>query len=159
MTYLYAGLGVAMLLPIMAGLQFAVALGELESSNDSVLLLRQGRSDVERQQQVAYLDSERLLLQEAIAALDVTTPLNCLNPSPTSLFDRGFILQQTYSSACSFVSERPLPVSYSDGLSRQARLFVELSGSGVVKASEIVDQCVVTDVNQRCALEQERQPS
>ena len=159
MTYLYAGLGVAMLLPIMAGLQFAVALGELESSNDSVLLARKGQADVETQQEVAYLNEERLQLQEAIQLLDIATPLECSFPSPNALSDRGFVMQQTYSLACSFISDRPLPLAKSDGLTRKARLFVELSGSGAVKTAEIVDQCIVTDVVQRCGLEQEKQSS
>jgi len=37
MLFVYAGLGMAMLLPIMAGLQMALALSELEVGNDQVL--------------------------------------------------------------------------------------------------------------------------
>lgn len=40
MLFVYAGLGMAMLLPIMAALQMALALSELELGNDQVLMAR-----------------------------------------------------------------------------------------------------------------------
>lgn len=158
MTYLYAGLGIAMLLPIMAGFQLAIAMSELQSSNNSIVLSNESQSQQERQQENQYLDSENLQLQEAIKTVNAAGgSVDCTFPIPAGLSDEGFVLSQIYSSACSFTSERPFPYPYNDGIERKARLYVELSGSGTTSVTNVIDQCLVTTATQRCGLEQEKQ--
>ena len=157
MTYLYAGLGIAMLLPIMAGLQFAVAMAERESANEGLLLSGQLVAAQARQQEISYLSDESQLLLKKLA----DPSLSDFDCQPRSLIgaanaDIGFSLGQGYARACSFVTDRPFPYPYKDGVDRKARIYLSVSTNGV---ETVVDSCLVTSADQRCAVEQEAQPS
>lgn len=155
MTYLYAGLGVAMLLPIIAGLQLAVAMAELEASNSVVLETRRINDLPSRQQEVDYLASEKQELQsllDKIAGFDCSMASFAGSDALASPFSMNSAV--SYGRSCVLMTDRPFDVK--NALERKARLYVEVSSSGIPR---VRDACLVITLDQRCALEQEIQGS
>ena len=155
MTYLYAGLGVAMLFPIIAGLQLAVAMAELEASNSVVLETRRIKDLPSRQQEVDYLASEK---QELQSLLNAMTGFDCSMASfaGSDALASPFSMNSavSYGRSCVLMTDRPFDVK--SNAERKARLYVEVSSSGIPR---VRDACLVTTLDQRCALEQEIQGS
>ena len=155
MTYLYAGLGVAMLFPIIAGLQLAVAMAELEASNSVVLESRRIKDLPSRQQEVDYLASEK---QELQSLLNAMTGFDCSMASfaGSDALASPFSMNSavSYGRSCVLMTDRPFDVK--SNAERKARLYVEVSSSGIPR---VRDACLVTTLDQRCALEQEIQGS
>ena len=155
MTYLYAGLGVAMLLPIIAGLQLAVAMAELEASNSVVLETRRLNDLPSRQQEVDYLASEKQELQsllDKIAGFDCSMASFAGSDALASPFSMNSAV--SYGRSCVLMTDRPFDVK--SNAERKARLYVEVSSSGIPR---VRDACLVITMDQRCALEQEIQGS
>jgi hypothetical protein len=154
-TYLYAGLGVAMLFPIIAGLQLAVAMAELEASNSVVLESRRIKDLPSRQQEVDYLASEK---QELQSLLNAMTGFDCSMASfaGSDALASPFSMNSavSYGRSCVLMTDRPFDVK--SNAERKARLYVEVSSSGIPR---VRDACLVTTLDQRCALEQEIQGS
>jgi len=154
-TYLYAGLGVAMLFPIIAGLQLAVAMAELEASNSVVLETRRIKDLPSRQQEVDYLASEK---QELQSLLNAMTGFDCSMASfaGSDALASPFSMNSavSYGRSCVLMTDRPFDVK--SNAERKARLYVEVSSSGIPR---VRDACLVTTLDQRCALEQEIQGS
>ncbi len=155
MTYLYAGLGVAMLLPIIAGLQLAVAMAELEASNSVVLETRRINDLPSRQQEIDYLASEKQELQSLlakIAGFDCSMASFAGSDALASPFSMNSAV--SYGRSCVLMTDRPFDVK--SNAERKARLYVEVSSSGIPR---VRDACLVITMDQRCALEQEIQGS
>lgn len=155
MTYLYAGLGVAMLLPIIAGLQLAVAMAELEASNSVVLETRRINDLPSRQQEIDYLASEKQELQsllDKIAGFDCSMASFAGSDALASPFSMNSAV--SYGRSCVLMTDRPFDVK--SNAERKARLYVEVSSSGIPR---VRDACLVITMDQRCALEQEIQGS
>lgn len=155
MTYLYAGLGVAMLLPIIAGLQLAVAMAELEASNSVVLETRRINDLPSRQQEIDYLASEKQELQsllDKIAGFDCSMASFAGSDALASPFSMNSAV--SYGRSCVLMTDRPFDVK--SNAERKARLYVEVSSSGIPR---VRDACLVITLDQRCALEQEIQGS
>ena len=97
MIYLYAGLGMAMLLPILVGLQTAVSVAELEQGE---LAMQAGDGKVirdfrERQQvKTALLENAESVFKE-----------KSTNPCPTGSLVNGF---RRNDDGCSFFSSEPM---------------------------------------------------
>jgi hypothetical protein len=154
-TYLYAGLGVAMLLPIIAGLQLAVAMAELEASNSVVLETRRINDLPSRQQEIDYLASEKQELQsllDKIAGFDCSMASFAGSDALASPFSMNSAV--SYGRSCVLMTDRPFDVK--SNAERKARLYVEVSSSGIPR---VRDACLVITMDQRCALEQEIQGS
>jgi hypothetical protein len=154
-TYLYAGLGVAMLLPIIAGLQLAVAMAELEASNSVVLETRRINDLPSRQQEIDYLASEKQELQsllDKIAGFDCSMASFAGSDALASPFSMNSAV--SYGRSCVLMTDRPFDVK--SNAERKARLYVEVSSSGIPR---VRDACLVITLDQRCALEQEIQGS
>ncbi len=153
MTYLYAGLGIVMLVPIMAGLQLAVAMGELEAGNNTVLEQRWQRDLPSRQAENQYLDDEKQSLQ-ALLASPLLASFDCrpgtfLGPEVVA---SGFALDPlvVMPQGCVVLSGRPFDSR--QGLERRARLTLTLTAPG---RATIREACLVSTSDQRCGLEQE----
>lgn len=135
MLFLYAGLGMAMLLPIMAGLQISVALAELEAGNDQLLM---ERKDSRR----ALMSEESSFMRQAIDSFREQVDLVSKTSATCPVVGGGFQLVGATGSSvnCPYwlepnVEDYPL-------LSRQGRgrFFIRLSSSGVV---DVRDACFI----------------
>lgn len=154
MTYLYAGLGIVMLLPIMAGLQFAIALAELESGNDAIVRTQQKNGSAATQREMVFLQSEREQFSKALKPSGQAEKLFACDSTPEAIESLGYRIDSVaYGSACSFISVVPAPLPGGG----KVRIYVELTGAGTGTA-DVVDTCILSNDSDRCALEQERQP-
>lgn len=154
MTYLYAGLGIAMLLPIMAGLQFAIALAELESGNDAIVSTQQMNERAATQREMEYLQSESEEFSKALKPSGPADKPFACDSTPGAIESLGYRIDPVaYGSACSFISVVPAPLPGGG----KVRIYVELTVAGTGTA-DVVDACMLSNDSDRCVLEQERQP-
>jgi len=135
MLFLYAGLGMAMLLPIMAGLQISVALAELEAGNDRLLM---ERKDSRR----ALLSEESSFMRQAIDSFREQADLVPKSNATCRVLGGGFQLVGATGSSvnCPYWLE-PNSQDF-PRLSKQGRgrFFIRLSSSGVV---DVRDGCFI----------------
>lgn len=144
MLFLYAGLGMAMLLPIMAGLQIALSLTELEAGNDQVLSDRQASRQI-------LLEEESLFMSRAIDAfgpqIDRATASGPVCPAISGGFEKV-----GSATNCPYWL-KPDPLVYPQlGRKGRGRFFVRKSDNGAIA---IRDYCFIDDGAPRQACSKE----
>lgn len=159
MIYLYAGLGLMMMLPIMAGLQMAVDMGALEVGyNDHTLKQKWQEHQQALQQEIQYLDGEKLALNSILKSPNFSS-FDCTLAgfSGPLAAASGYQLDPTAAlvQGCVFEAQSAYDITPEHG-ERKARLLVERDSGG---AFHVSDACLVSTAGQRCALEQELKES
>lgn len=144
MLFLYAGLGMAMLLPIMAGLQIALSLTELEAGNDQVL------SDRQASRQILLAEESSFMRQEIVSfnqQVDLTTASGPGCPALSGGFEKV-----GSATNCPYWL-KPSPLVYPQ-LSRKGRgrFFVKRLDNGAIA---IRDYCFIDDGAPRQACSKE----
>lgn len=124
MLFVYAGLGMAMLLPIMAALQMALALSELEVGNDQVLLAR--FADSRRLDENAFMTQVQNIYFPDFKSKTSSFDANC----PPLLMFGVAVGPKEDPSSCAYELQPPS----GDALAGRgrARFVVKDSGLGVV---------------------------
>jgi len=144
MLFLYAGLVMAMLLPIMAGLQIALSLTELEAGNDQVLIDRQASRQI-------LLAEESSFMRQAIVFFSQQIDLATVSGPVCPALSGG--LEKVGSATNCPYWLKPDPLVYPQ-LSRKGRgrFFVKITDNGAVS---IRDYCFIDDGAPRQACSKE----